>query len=102
MVALLPVGNRLDATTSAELRPAAQALVETTAGPLVLDLTSCSFLDTAGIGLLMLLHKRLLTSGRRLYLYRPKGQPRHLIGFLSVDRAIPVLEVLPEGAQTIA
>lgn len=97
-VAVLKVGGRLDTVESAAARPAVLGLIDSEIKEVVMDLGECTFLDTAGIGILMLLHKRLLTSGRRLRLFGLHGQPRHLITFLSVDRAIPLIGALPAEA----
>jgi anti-sigma B factor antagonist len=59
----------------------------------VLDLSGVNFVDSCGVGALVLLHKRLIANGHRLKVSGLRGQPLQLfmnlklIPILSAERA---------------
>ena len=64
-------------------------------GDLCLDLTQVTFIDSAAIGTIAFLFKRLATQGRELQLVGVAGQPRSLLKLLRVDRVIAMTPACP-------
>jgi anti-sigma B factor antagonist len=71
------IDDDLDASYVARVRPEIERLAE--AGEdVVLDLSKVEFVDSSGLGILVFLHKRLISSGHKLKIIGLKGQPLQL------------------------
>ena len=75
-----------------------EAAIENGAGKsrlLVVDLTGCSFLDTAGVALLFRLHQRFADKQHIvLFVTKPGSPPDHVLRLVRADTQIPVLRSL--------
>jgi len=78
--------GRLDATEAAR----AQSALDTTAGRVTLDCSGLEYLSSAGLGVLLKTHKRLLAAQGGL---RLTGVSRHLQDILSYSGFDQILEV---------
>jgi anti-sigma B factor antagonist len=78
--------GRLDATEAAS----AQSALDTTAGRVTLDCSGLEYLSSAGLGVLLKTHKRLLAAQGGL---RLTGVSRHLQDILSYSGFDQILEV---------
>ena len=63
---------------------------------LVLDLTGVRLIDSAGIGVLLSIQRRVLQSGGELTLAQPSDHVRHVLALTGVDRTLKV-ETAPSG-----
>ena len=63
-------------------------LVENWDGDVEVDLSAVEFLDSSGIGAIVYLFKRLVTTSRRLYIGGASGQPLQLITMLRLQKSI--------------
>ena len=71
------IDDDLDASYVARVRPEIERLAE--AGEdVVLDLSKVEFVDSSGLGILVFLHKRLISTGHKLKIIGLKGQPLQL------------------------
>ena len=84
---VLTIDGELDHATVEEIRRIFNSLIQKHSDVLV-DLSSVSFIDSAGIGSLIYLYKQLQANGRRLRLICKQGQPRELLSILHIDRSI--------------
>ncbi|MFI6501041.1 STAS domain-containing protein [Nonomuraea typhae] len=84
------VGARLDAGTSAGVRPRLHEAVDTGTGDLIVDLTELEMIDATGLGVLVGTHRRALAADRRLVL---RGVPPRIMRVLAVTRLNRVLLV---------
>lgn len=84
---VLTIDGELDNETVEEIRRIFNSLIQKHSDVLV-DMSSVSFIDSAGIGSLIYLYKQLQTHGRRLRLICKSGQPRDLLSILHIDRTI--------------
>ncbi|MBB6055910.1 STAS domain-containing protein [Tolumonas osonensis] len=84
---VLTIDGELDHATVEEIRRIFNSLIQKHSDVLV-DLSSVSFIDSAGIGSLIYLYKQLQANGRRLRLICKPGQPRELLSILHIDRSI--------------
>lgn len=71
------IDDDLDASYVARVRPEIERLAE--AGEdVLLDLSKVEFVDSSGLGILVFLHKRLISTGHKLKIIGLKGQPLQL------------------------
>jgi len=82
------ISGRLDATQAV----AAQAYLDRLAGVVTLDCAGLEYLSSAGLGVLLKTHKRLLGSGGRLRLTEVN---RHLQDIFSYSGFDQILEIEP-------
>jgi len=82
------ISGRLDATQAA----AAQSYLDRLAGVVTLDCAGLEYLSSAGLGVLLKTHKRLLASGGRLRLTEVS---RHLQDIFSYSGFDQILEIEP-------
>jgi len=86
-VAIVQPRGELDLATVQTLRAALDDIND--AGRLVLDLRGLSFLDCAGLHLLVALHQRAQRDGFQLALLAPAAPADKPIKLLGLDRALP-------------
>ena len=82
------MSGRLDATEAA----AAQAALDRTQGVVTIDCGGLDYLSSAGLGVLLKSHKRLLSGGGKL---RLTGVNRHLQDIFSYSGFDQILDVEP-------
>ena len=86
------MAGRLDASQAA----AAQAALDRGEGTVTLDCTSLEYLSSAGLGVLLKTHKRLLAGGGKL---RLTGVNRHLQDIFNLSGFSQIFEIEPaQGA----
>ncbi|MGO8953972.1 MAG: STAS domain-containing protein [Rhodomicrobium sp.] len=73
----LQIDDDLDASYVSRLRPHIDRLADAGEDVLV-DLSKVEFVDSSGLGALVLLHKRLVSKGLKLKIVGLKGQPLQL------------------------
>lgn len=84
------VGGRLDAAQAA----AAQAFLDRVNGTVTLDCSGLEYISSAGLGVLLKTHKRLLSSGGRLRLSGLKPHLRDIFTYSGFDQ---LFEIDPAG-----
>ena len=84
------MSGRLDASQAA----AAQAALDRTNGTVTLDCTALEYLSSAGLGVLLKTHKRLLAAGGKL---RLTGVNRHLQDIFNYSGFSQLFEIEPAG-----
>jgi len=82
--------GRLDATQSAQ----AQAFLDQRQGAVTLHCAGLEYLSSAGLGVLLKTHKRLLGGGGRLRLEAVNPHLREILGHSGFDQ---ILEIAPDG-----
>lgn len=93
-VVVVSVSSPLDLASVASW----EAAIENGAGRsrfLVVDLTGCTFLDTAGVAMLFRLHQRFADKQHVvLFVTKPGSPPDHVLRLVRADAQIPVLRSL--------
>jgi anti-sigma B factor antagonist len=79
------VGGEIDMCTEAQLRGHLLRCLEDGGQRLVVDLTDVTFLDCAGLSVLVTVHNRAHAAGGWLRLANPPRQVRRLIGIAGLD-----------------
>lgn len=91
--ALLRVEGELDAATAPTLDEALRrAAVEGASERLVLDFRNLTFVDSAGLSVLVAAHKRLQREGAELVVSSPSAAVRRLFDIAGLDRVLTITE----------
>jgi len=97
---LVTLGGELDVfTAGAAVRELLEECVES-AYHVVLDMSQVTFIDSAGIGLLVRTHRGLADVDRRLVLLRPDPNVRRIIELSGLDQLLAIAEFWP-AAHTL-
>lgn len=92
---IVTLNDNLDTHTVSSMRPFLETLVNNPERPnVVMDMSDVLFLDSAGIGALVFLFKRLAEQGRHIHLVGLSGQPNNIIRNLKIDRTLKIHENL--------
>ncbi|HVI50443.1 MAG TPA: STAS domain-containing protein [Candidatus Sulfotelmatobacter sp.] len=62
------------------------------ARPVTLDVSAVDFIDSAGLGMVMLLRDCTAAKGGSLALRNPKGQVRRLLDICHMDSLLPIIQ----------
>ena len=94
---LVTLGGELDVLTAgAALRELLEQCAES-GRHVVLDMSQVTFIDSAGIGLLVKTHRRLADIDRRLVMLRPHPSVRRIIELTGLDQVLLVADSWPAG-----
>lgn len=89
------LGGEVDMTNAGSVREELLASVPNDARALVIDLSACRYLDSAGIEVLFDMARRLRRRRQELRLTLPPGSPlKRLLDLTEVASAAPVYETL--------
>lgn len=101
-VLVATVAGEIDSSNAAELRLALAERLPSTAGALILDLTTLTYLDSAGVHLLFDLGRRLAARRQALRLVVPENAAtRRVLEMCAIDSIAPIdseLEASLSGA----
>jgi anti-sigma B factor antagonist len=89
---VLEVRGELDLATSPQLREGLQRLVDAGDRQVVVDLAGVGFMDSSGLGALVVMFKALRAVGGRLCLAGVQPAVQSVLTVTSVDRAIDVYD----------
>ncbi|MFF0467356.1 STAS domain-containing protein [Micromonospora zamorensis] len=94
---VLEVRGELDMATSPQLRENLQRLVDAGDRRVVVDLAGVGFMDSSGLGALVVMFKALRDAGGRLCLAAVQPAVLSVLSVTSVDQAIDVYGTVPEA-----
>ncbi|MET7751609.1 STAS domain-containing protein [Micromonospora sp. NPDC005367] len=89
---MLEARGELDMATSPQLRQGLQRLVDAGDHHVVVDLAGVGFMDSSGLGALVVMFKALRDVGGRLSLAAAQPAVHSVLTVTSVDRVIPVYD----------
>jgi len=98
---IVDVAGEIDIATVARLRECLFGLA-VSGCPLVADLDQVSFMDAAGLGVLVGAARRAAASGGSLHVVCARRQIRRLFGLTGLDRQIPLARTLAEAMESLA
>jgi stage II sporulation protein AA (anti-sigma F factor antagonist) len=102
-VTVVAVAGEVDISNEAAVSNELRALVPNSAGGLVLDLARLTYLDSAGLRLLVALAARLRERQQVLVAVLPPGSPvRRLLELAGIDAAVPVFDDVAAAAARVA
>ncbi|PYC69289.1 anti-sigma factor antagonist [Micromonospora arborensis] len=96
---VVEVAGDLDMSTTPELRDQLRTLVESDAQLVVVDLTGVGFMDSSGLGVLVVAFKDLRERNGRLALAGASQPVRTVLSITSVDRVIGVFETVHDAEE---
>lgn len=96
---VIQLSGHFDAAAVADTRPLLEDIPQQTRGRVFVDLSGVLSMDSAAIGLVAYMFKRLAAQQRMLLLVGPTGQPKRLLELLRIDRVIDILSSVPATAQ---
>ncbi|MFI2712313.1 STAS domain-containing protein [Micromonospora sp. NPDC018662] len=98
---VLEVRGELDMATSPRLHEALQRLIDAGDRQVVVDLAGVGFMDSSGLGALVVMFKALREAGGRLVLAAVRPPVRSVLAVTSVDRAIRVHDDVAEAEAAL-
>ena len=98
---IVTVAGEIDIATVARLRERLFGLAASGC-PLVADLDQVSFMDAAGLGVLVGAARRAAAAGASLHVVCARRQIRRLFGLTGLDRQIPLTRTLAEAMESLA
>lgn len=98
---VVEVAGDLDMSTTPQLRDRLHELVNSGARMVVVDLTSVGFLDSSGLGALVVAHKDLRERGGWLRLAGIRPPVRRVFSLTSVDRVIEIFDTAGDAEDAL-
>ncbi|MDG9672868.1 STAS domain-containing protein [Micromonospora sp. DH14] len=98
---VLEVRGELDMATSRQLREALQRLVDSGDRQVVVDLAAVGFMDSSGLGALVVMFKALRDAGGRLCLAAVQPAVRNVLTVTSVDQVIDIYDSVPAAEADV-
>lgn len=90
-ICLVRVHGEIDLSNAHEVSSEIGVAMGQEARRLVVDLSDITYLDSAGVALLLRLAERLRSRRRKLHLVAPRGSPvRRVLDFTGLPRVIPL------------
>lgn len=87
------LGGRLDASQAAT----AQAFLDQVPPPCVIDAAGLEYISSAGLGVLLKTHKRLLAAGAGLQLVNVNPHVQDVFRYSGLDKLFTITTVAPGG-----
>lgn len=84
--------GRLTFDGNETFRKVVEALAAQPGVAAVIDLSDLEFIDSAGLGMLLLLREAMVEAGGRLSMRHPQGQVKRLFAASQFSTLVPILE----------
>lgn len=101
-VHVLAVSGELDAATAPRLSEALEAIIDSEAESVLVDLSECSFIDSTGLGVVVTARTRLLDEGRRFELCCAGAQARRILEITGLDDVFGLFETRDAALTSLA
>jgi anti-anti-sigma factor len=103
-VRTISVRGELDLSTAPELEGPLDQALESDEGSMLIDLSSCEFIDSTGIALIVRAWQRLDSgkNGRALVLCSQNEQVRRVLEITGLELSIPVHQTRDEALAALA
>jgi len=88
-VSVLQLVGELDISSAPALREQLLELL-TSSGDVVVDLSDVSFMDSSGISVLIVAHKRSIAQGRTITLRNPRGPVAKVLAVTGTDQVFTI------------
>lgn len=93
-VAVAAIRGRLDAARVADIKQQVSALPETGVTQVVLELSGLEWIDSSGVGLLVLVYKKVKANGGRVNVACLQRQPQEIFRLLRLESAFTIFDTL--------
>lgn len=91
-VAIFAISGELDLALCIKVAPDLNAVLNSPARAIVIDLEAVSLLDSSGVALVLNAYRRMDQAGRRLAIACPMGFQRRAFEITALDRQLPMHE----------
>lgn len=91
------VTGEVDMHTSPRLRAALLDLAAKSSGPLLIDLSACSHMDSSGVGTMVFLKREIERRLRKLYLVGLQPRVRGVFEITNLDRFFNIVRTVEEA-----
>ena len=98
---VITIAGELDIATSPKVRELLSNAARDRERPLVIDLTSCVFVDSTGLATLLHGAKPAQNGESNVALVSAGGEVRKLLELTAIDRTIPVYESLDSAIEAV-
>jgi anti-sigma B factor antagonist len=98
---VITIAGELDIATSPKVRELLSDAARDDEKPLVIDLTSCDFVDSTGLATLLHGAKPAQNGESNVALVCVGGEVRKLLELTAIDRTIPVYETLDSAIEAV-
>ena len=99
---VVSVIGELDQSTAPELREALASSLAKPAGPVLVNLSECDFIDSTGLSLLVEAKRRLEDEQLRFGVCCPDRDVQRLLELTGIDRALGLYETRDEAVSGLA
>ena len=89
-VARIKIDGDMDALSAPQLRAIFETTAQESTGEICLDISDVGFLDSSGIGAVLVLLRQLRSQDRKLQIVSVSGQPAGLLMHLKIHNIIPI------------
>ena len=96
-VAVVRVSGEIDLCSSLSFREHLTRVIDGGAAKVAVDLSQVSFIDSAGLGVLAGVARRIVLKAHELVIVCPDGRTRRVLATVGMDRVIPVVPALEEA-----
>ena len=94
------VGGELDAAAVPDIRSAMRGVLAVRPRSIVIDLAGCTFIDAAGVALLLEVHRCAWLFDGRVVLRSPAPQVRTVLRIVRVEHILQLERLLPRQTTT--
>jgi anti-sigma B factor antagonist len=95
------LGGELDLASAPQLTDALSRLDGSSTGRLVIDLSDCEFIDSAGLAAILHGAQELSEAGGSVRIACPEGNLRDLLRMTAIDQSIPVVATRDEALAAL-
>jgi anti-sigma B factor antagonist len=99
---VIRVGGELDLASAPKLTEALATIDAGTTKRLVIDLSECDFVDSAGLSAILHGAQELGEAGGSVRIACPEGNLRDLLRMTAIDQSIPVVATRDEALAALA
>ena len=100
-VCVVTLTGMLDTQTSSMALPEILGALDQSAMGLLMDLTALKFISSAGISVLLNVHKKAQEGGKRVGLYRMQPQVYKVFKIAQMDKVLSFFEEEEDALQTL-
>lgn len=94
---VVSVRGEVDMETAPDLRALLLSAAQRSTGPLLVDLSAVSYMDSSGAGTLVLVKRELEKAGRKLVLINPQPRVRGVFEIANLDRFFTIVPTVEEA-----
>jgi anti-sigma B factor antagonist len=100
-VVILDLRGDMDVSIAPGLRDILIGLIETNAGPVLVNLSNVLYMDSAGLSVLIAAHRKAQNVGGVLGLVNPQQPTQQILKLTHVDKVFQIFPSIEEGVRAV-